>query len=503
MSYDFKINRLCDHRVFDERQITEGNNVTVITKNEIANENVIVKINGFKVDKNYKSEAALVEDVTTQFSGTTNSFVVSQPPIYDGLSLRRLITSTEQIIVQMEVIDEDDSSQFTGTENFLITQHIPLLTELNFSSSINSFDVNVKINGISVDVIDVDSKTGRITLDQRPSSTDVVTVSYFFRAKVKSVNASGLISIEEYPASGQQVKVRYFGLVEDGWSLVNSEETNRKDIVFDREKKTNRGQIVLEDVTTQFAGSEKSFFTEFKPLMPYKADLRTQPSETLANSVYVEVNGVRVLPTTIDAITGEVFLSRAPNATDIVKTSYWYLKEDINPDIISIDYQVEENQCPKCNRIGMVDDFEYDETGNLIIVENEEKLAQDLRKIVITIKGSNTEHLWYGTNLDSLIGNAYLPDFIEMQLSAEIQNAVRDLKSLQVQQENYQEVTDREFVNYIDNLEIERSSVDPMTWSINADIITQQGTVSQLVEELQFDSPFFDQENTNLLSTLR
>lgn len=492
MSYDVKLYRICDHRIFQEEQITEADGKTVVTNFPISNTNVTVKVNGYELAKNNTSEAITIEDVTAKFDGTNQSFVVDSAPIYSGLNLGTLASTPYYIIVQIKVIDEDVSSQMTGIDFSFYTNHNPLLTEINFSNGVNIGDVVVKVNGIAVEVVDLDAITGRIVLAERPLATDVVTVSYFYQATINNFNAnSGLVELAETPKLGQQVRVRYYTLKKDGWSLIKKEDSTGMNIVFDREQQTNRGYVIAENVSSQFSGTERSFTVQNTPLMPFKADLRTTYESTLPNSVKVFINGITEPVLGVNAFTGNVEISSAPSSTDIVTTNYWYQK-NITPDIITTEYQVELRYCPKCNGLGVLDDLEYDETGKLKTVENEDKLVQDLRKIVITILGSNVSHPWYGTQLEEIIGTTGIPELIETNISAEIQTAVRNMKNLQSQQIVYQTVTDREFINVLNDLSVEQNTYDAGIWQVTAEIISQAGTFTTLEEEIEFDSPFFD-----------
>jgi phage baseplate assembly protein W len=482
MSFDLKLRKTCDHRVYNEEHIVDADYITVYPKTPMINRDIVVKLNGYPIVSNQKIESYTIEDLTGYFTGTQNSFVLSRS-IYDGLNLRQLANNKNSVVVQLKVTDENNSFQFTGVENWFITQHIPLLTEFNFSGNLSPSDVTVKVNGNAVDVTDIDSITGRITLRDYPLSTDLITVSYFFKAKVKSINAlSGVVIIEEYPTATQQVLVKYFSLQDNGWKLKDG------NIVFDKNRKTNRLFVLDENVSSQFDGENKVIKTTNYPLMPaYNFDLHTQPLQTLPNSVQVKINGDDESVEYVDPIKGFVFLFKAPLKTDIVTISYFY-QDESTPDIIILEYQTGIETCPKCMWLGYVDDFEFDPTGNFITVENEEKLVQDVRKLISTVKGSNTEHVWYGSNLENLIGYTLLPDFVKAQISTEIQNALRDLKEMQVKQSEYQEVTTREFINSIRNLNVIQDTSDPTYWKVETEIITQARTNAELIETIQFES---------------
>ena len=483
MSFDLKLRKVCDHRVYNEEHIVDYDNRTVITTYPIVNKYITVKVNGYPFPQQNKIEKLVIEDLTI-FTGTNNSFVVSTE-IYNGLNLNQLATQKSSMQVQIKVVDEDNSSQFTGTENWFITQHIPLLTEFNFSENVSATDVIVNINGVPTEVSDVDAMTGRITLKQIPLLTDIITTTYFFKASIDSFNAlAGRITIKEYPTSTQQVKVQYFSRQNNGWQFVFD---NQNKIKFDQERTTNRVFVDKENVSSQFDGIKTVCKTQYYPLMPLKATITTSPIETLPNSVLVSVNGIQSFPKYVDALHGFIYFFTPPSSTDIVLISYYY-KNDVIPDIIITEYQTSSNTCPKCTTFGYVDDFEYDPTGNMITVENEEKLVQDVQKIVSTIKGSNTEHTWYGTNLENLIGYSLLPDFVKSQISVEIQSAIRDIKDMQVKQADYQTVTAREFINSINNLIVQQDTTDPSYWQTKTDVVTQARSIAQITESIQFES---------------
>lgn len=483
MSFDLKLRRICDHRIYNEEHLIVADNRTVYTKYPISNRNIVVKVNNYEIPQNNFIEKLTVEDFSEYFDGIKNTLVVSGS-IYDGLNLQQFATNKNLIQVQMKVEDENNSFQFSGVEDWFFTQHAPLLTEINFSGNLLPSDVEVKINGVVVVVSEVDSKTGRISLKSKPLVTDLVTVSYFYKAKIKSFNSSsGLITLDEYPALNQQVKVRYFSKQKNGWQFFNDNT-----IVFDQDRKTNRIYVEDENVSSQFDGVNTVIKTKNFPLMPLNSTLTTRPSETLQNSVDVSINGFYFNAVYVDANYGFIYLDIPPSPTDVVLVSYYYKDYFITPDIITTEYQTNPATCPKCFGREYVDDFEFDNTGGLITVVNEDKLAQDALKIVSTIKGSNTEHVWYGSNLESLIGYSMIPSVLKTRISVEIQNAMRDLKELQVKQSEYQQMTNNEFLDTINNLIVLQDKTDPSYWTVQLNLITQARTIAKITESIQVES---------------
>ena len=60
-------------------------------------------------------------------------------------------------------------------------------------------------------------------------------------------------------------------------------------------------------------------------------------------------------------------------------------------DIVEVSYYVNASNCRKCHNWKIYDDFAFTEQGNLLLVDDEDKLAQDIEKITITIIESKLE----------------------------------------------------------------------------------------------------------------
>jgi len=506
VSYDIKLTRPENTKIVEEQQVIESDNVTVVLERPMNNESdVTVRINDFPRDRNHKTETLVRENVTSQFSATNlNTIFVAQGPIYDGLKIGQLSTSEEDIIVKINIVEEEVSGQLTGIENFFFVEGRPILRSntYDFNSLVTKNDTLIRINGNTVDtnnINDINTKTGRIELSFIPEATDIVTINYSFSAKIKEIDArNSKIILQEKPKLGQTVYVQYFARVNDGWEIIPSEKNpleNAKDIKFYKRKNTSRTFVQNENVSSQFNGSNKSFFTSNKPILPLFQNFSSTIDETLNNAVSVLVNGSRTYPRAINSSTGEITLSFIPNETDNVTVSYYYQSEAII-DRISVDYNVEKRYSEKSKGNINIADYKVDSLGNYEKVRNENKLIQDMRKIVVTTKGSDPVATWYGTNFTPIIGTAQLPEFVQTRIKTEITEALQRLKDAQDLQEEYQTVTDREALAFISNIEVTQSTVDPSYFRVVVDIVTQQGEEFTLDEPFIFDSDRMYEEGT-------
>lgn len=495
MSYDIKLGRPSNYKIIEEDQIIEDDNVTVILNRPLNNtSNVIVRINDFRRSMDFKTEILLREDVSSQFLVSNDTIFVKYGPIFDGLKIGNITTYPEDVIVRIMVEDEDVSGQLTGIENYFIVEGKPILKSNNydFNSLVEKDDIIVKINGTELstsDIFDINAQTGRIQLNLIPESTDVVTISYYFRAKIKTLDSiNGRIVLQEKPKVGQEVKVQYFSQQSDGWYL---EKTNRSlfeeayDVKFYQRKNTARVLVEKENVSSQFSGIERRFVTANSPLLPLYQDFTSTLEETLNNAATVFINGVKAPISGIIPETGEITLFDIPKADDLVQVTYYYASTLI-PDRISVDYAVNKEYSEKATKHINLADYRIDNLGNYAKVRDEEKLIQDLRKIIVTVKGSDPVAQWYGTIFNIVIGAKTLQEYVKTRISGEIIDALTLLKNAQIQQEEYQTVTPNEFLDFIKNIEVEQSTTDPTYWKAVVDVITQAGTAFELEEPIVY-----------------
>jgi hypothetical protein len=493
MSYDLKLTNVCNNKIVWDDHILEDDLKTVILGVPITNTNVVVRVNDFKRQKDSQTEVLLREDISLQVDGLTKTFFVAHGPIFNGLKLGQHATRTDDVVVRVKVEEEDVSEQFTGVENFFYTQGRPLLRsdEYDYNSFLTQDDVKIWLNGIELvneQIVTVDSTTGRITLNFVPEQTDVVTITYYYRAKVESINAiQSRVIVRELPKLGQEVKIAYYSRQNNGWSIQNSKRAmieNSQDIVFYNEQNTNRFFVTLENVSSQFDGFTKTFQTVHYPLLPLFQNFATTPDETLNNAALVYVNNVRVPVAKISSEDGVITLHQTPKKTDTVQVSYYY-QSQIEPDRISVDYFVSSTYCDKCSLYSDLIDYSIDKLGKYEKVFDDNKLMQDLKKIVRTILGSDPVATWYGTDFDTVIGTKMFPEITVAKITDQIATALSKLKSAQIQQEQYQKVTGNEFLDVISKINVQQSISDPTFFVAEVSVITQAGRLISTAEQIQ------------------
>lgn len=489
MSFDTKLSKVCDHREISEDHSVEPiDNKTIYLDMPVSSlDNIVVRYNNVPLNKNNDIELLDNENATSQVTGTNSIFVVKNIPITDGSNKRRVATGLFDTIVRVFITDDDVSGQFTGIEKVLITQHRPLMSRFNvFADRLTTADIQVKVNGNPVDIISIEPVFGKIALKDAPPTGSTVTVTYVYRARVQSIDGNaGSITIKEKPQIGQTVLISYYHSTRDGWQVIVDRQTQLAKIILDKEKQTNRKIVIDENVSSQFSEQNTTrFYTKYKPIIPLKAKLTTSPIETSLTHISVKINGVSTLPVNIDANKGLIDLGFIPESTDIITITYNCRDDEAPTDVFSIDYSTVQKHCRKCRRLSVLNDFSYNNLGQTVKVEKEEKMLQDLLKMSTAIKGSNKAHPWYGTSFTSFIGTARLPQYYTMKFKSELIDAGNKMKDLQNQQTQYQIVDDEEFFNFMNNISVVQNDEDPNYYEVNAVVISQASTAIELTTDI-------------------
>lgn len=150
-------------------------------------------------------------------------------------------------------------------------------------------------------------------------------------------------------------------------------------------------------------------------------------------------------------------------------------------DFFELSYITAVEDCPKCEGTSFYFDFAIDELGRAVIIQGDDKLTQDVVKGTLTVKGSNPYHPWYGTILDTLIGTK-IADFEKLKLliSQDIQELFSNIKDLQIQQSEVQDVVDKERIEQL--ISIQSVRPDPANPSFVSVSITYRNRAGNIRE---------------------
>ena len=120
-------------------------------------------------------------------------------------------------------------------------------------------------------------------------------------------------------------------------------------------------------------------------------------------------------------------------------------------------------------------DIQISTSNDLAIVENGEKLIQDVLKIVTTQLGANQRFPWYGCPISqSMIGTAFDSIFVQTVATNQLRFSITNLQRLQKEQlRTDQMVTDQEQIAAMQNANISQNTIDPRFYNIDLEILSK------------------------------
>jgi phage baseplate assembly protein W len=120
-------------------------------------------------------------------------------------------------------------------------------------------------------------------------------------------------------------------------------------------------------------------------------------------------------------------------------------------------------------------DISLESSGEISVVSGNQKIRQDVVKIILTKIGENRFHPQYGSNTGQLqIGTILDQALVEEDLRQSAQSAIRYLMQLQREQSRKQLLSSSEIILDIKNLQIERDEADPRLYNIFISVLTQK-----------------------------
>jgi phage baseplate assembly protein W len=119
-------------------------------------------------------------------------------------------------------------------------------------------------------------------------------------------------------------------------------------------------------------------------------------------------------------------------------------------------------------------DLSISNSGSVETVNQNNKIIQDIKKLLLTDLGDNKYHPNYGSPLGSgSIGSSQDEEFMKMNMKNSIENSIKRLINLQRNQMRYQYVSPAETIMYIKNIQVFRDAADPRMWSVFVSVVAQ------------------------------
>ena len=114
------------------------------------------------------------------------------------------------------------------------------------------------------------------------------------------------------------------------------------------------------------------------------------------------------------------------------------------------------------------------QNGDLAIVEDSDKLTQDILKLVSTQLGSNPFFPAYGSPVSQVLIGTSDVDFSQDVATQQLRSSIERLKDLQQNQiKNNQIVTAEEQISAVQNVSIVQAKDDPRNYFVNLTVINK------------------------------
>lgn len=150
-----------------------------------------------------------------------------------------------------------------------------------------------------------------------------------------------------------------------------------------------------------------------------------------------------------------------------------------NNPILKVNYTFWPEQCLRCSGSLMENDYSFNSYGDVILIENENLLHQAALKILLTTKGSNPYNPWYGSSLKNRIGSKAI-NSAAAQINEDVRTALEKMQSLQLNQRNYQEVSFKERLFSIQQVNTRVHDQDPTMFLVDVVVVNASQQPIQL-----------------------
>lgn len=131
-----------------------------------------------------------------------------------------------------------------------------------------------------------------------------------------------------------------------------------------------------------------------------------------------------------------------------------------NNPYLRVTYPVPRDKCLRCRGTGVENDYRFDTTGDVLLVSNEDLLYQSSMKDLLTKRGSNPYHPWYGSLIQSFIGSKALQGSSEA-VKMTILDTLDKFRKIQTEQAKYQDVSPEERLAAVTSVDVSPIEDDP------------------------------------------
>jgi len=151
-----------------------------------------------------------------------------------------------------------------------------------------------------------------------------------------------------------------------------------------------------------------------------------------------------------------------------------FLKQVAQNASFKVTYTVPVQRCLRCRGTFVENDYRFDLIGEPIRIQDEDLLYQAALKILLTGKGSNPFHPFYGSNIKSRIGTKAVGAIVT-QLNEDVRTALINMQKLQAGQARFQKITAKERLFQILSIEVLEHTHDPTAFLLDVVVSNASG----------------------------
>lgn len=138
-----------------------------------------------------------------------------------------------------------------------------------------------------------------------------------------------------------------------------------------------------------------------------------------------------------------------------------------------VTYSSMPERCPRCQAFYTENDYRFDLSGGVLTISDEDLLYQACLKAVLTSKGSNPYHVGYGSNIYNRIGSKSNL-LTAATIREDVMVALNSVQNLQSGQRRFQQVSDRERLYRVLNVDVTPGG-DPTTFLVSIAVTNGSG----------------------------
>lgn len=134
-----------------------------------------------------------------------------------------------------------------------------------------------------------------------------------------------------------------------------------------------------------------------------------------------------------------------------------------------LSYGAEKSYCRRCSGTGVENDLRFNDVGELTTVKDHDLLYQRVAKVLLTQRGSNPYHVFYGSTATGLIGQKVNAGVVQA-LKASVRKSLDDLIDVQTQQSKLQLMSLEERVRRVRGIEVSTIGDDETSYLVRVTV---------------------------------